>query len=173
MNQHERGGAGEGTGDGGKEIDAAALAGAAMAASLSVLIAEGPFEWMNVVVGMSLLALVWAFEGRRPRRWRQSLAYGATVSLCALLCVGFVLEVWLSPQRYAMLTSSPRHVQQMRADAALTEKAVSEVPPLWIVGSWVVIGALVFARDVWRNRARRGRAGESAETVVVPMRFEG
>lgn len=77
-------------------IDSAALAGAAIAASLSIFSIPGPFYPLNGVVGLTLLTLLLSYELKRYRKGWQNVAFGMVCALCALLIVGFVTEFFLS-----------------------------------------------------------------------------
>lgn len=75
-------------------VDPAALAGAAIAAAVAVFSVPGPFTPMNLVAGLTLLAILLTYELRRYRYKWQNLAFGAVCALCALMIVGFVIEFY-------------------------------------------------------------------------------
>lgn len=91
--------------------DQSALLGVALAAAISVSAAEGPWELIESVVGVVLLAVLWAFypwnglkgslNGDRVRG-RQRYAVAGVVGLCCTLIPGWPLQAhvptkWMLP----------------------------------------------------------------------------
>ena len=92
-------------------VDPAALAGAAIAAAVAVFSVPGPFTPMNLVAGLTLLAILLTYELRRYRYKWQNLAFGAVCGLCALMVVGFVTEFYRGDWRldyWVELIKEPR-----------------------------------------------------------------
>jgi hypothetical protein len=77
-----------------REIDSAALGGSAIAAVLTVALAKGPFDPVSFIIGVTLVALILAYELNNGRTLAQSIAFGAVLGLCSLLFLGFLVE-WL------------------------------------------------------------------------------
>jgi hypothetical protein len=108
-------------------IDSAALAASATAATLSILIAQGPFHPLNAAVGVTLTTLLLAYELKRCREGFQNLAFGMVCALCTLLVVGFLRELSLSGFNLSYL---------------VPEKASSLVPPWELIVYWVIFSGV-------------------------------
>lgn len=74
-------------------VDAAALAASALAGALAVYIEPGPFDWMSLITGTTLLSVIVAFQYNKCRTVGQSWAYGTVIAFVFLLIGGFVLEL--------------------------------------------------------------------------------
>jgi hypothetical protein len=75
-------------------IDPAALAGAALAATITLFVAPGPFVPLTAIIGTTLLLILLSYELRRPRTFFQCYAFGSVCAFCGLLAVGFGIEGW-------------------------------------------------------------------------------
>jgi hypothetical protein len=127
--------------DAGQNVDAAALAGAALAGALAVFLQEGPFDWLNGVVGATLLAIVVGYELDRPRTASQSVAIGAVFAFCSLLIVGLVWELVLGE---GSLDGTP---------APKGDKMVSRVPTGGLALVWLILAAICCVADRrWQKR---------------------
>src|SRR5690348_8207328 len=73
-------------------IDAAALAGAVLAGVLASMVPDGPFQLMNVPLGLTVLALLIAYIGKRERTVGKTIAFSAVVAYSSLLLFGFLFE---------------------------------------------------------------------------------
>jgi hypothetical protein len=74
-------------------VDPAALGGAAIAAVLAIMLTKGPYDWLNVVEGVTLVLILFAYQSNRPRNLPQSMAFGAVVALVFLPIIGVALEL--------------------------------------------------------------------------------
>jgi hypothetical protein len=77
------------------QFDPAALAGAALSAVLATMLVSGPFDWINLILGITILVLLIAFVEGHQRSRLQSIALGAICAFCSLLVIGPMLEVML------------------------------------------------------------------------------
>jgi hypothetical protein len=77
-------------------IDSAALAGASIAASLTIFSAPGPYYPINGIFGVTLLTILLSYELKRYRQGWQNVAFGMVCGLCSLLIIGFLSEFYLS-----------------------------------------------------------------------------
>jgi hypothetical protein len=110
-----------------EHIDSAALAGATLAGVLAVLVPEGPFDWTGPVVGITLLALIYAYIWRGRRTRAQSVAVAAVVAFCSLLIFGVFLE----------LICGHGHLSgHLRED---THKVESNVESWWLATIWLIV----------------------------------
>lgn len=75
--------------------DAAALPGATLAAVLAIFIPKGPYSVLSAIIGITLIAILFAFENGRERSQSQTFALSCVVALSGLLIVGFVAELCL------------------------------------------------------------------------------
>lgn len=73
-------------------IDPAALAAATLAGAISLMGPVGPYLPPSMVMGGTLLALLYGYDYHPDREARQSLAFGAVSGLCWMLFLGFPLE---------------------------------------------------------------------------------
>jgi hypothetical protein len=79
-------------------FDAAALAGATLAAAISIFTKEGPYDWLSGTVGSTLILILYAYERRRPRDFAQTLAFSASFAVAGLLVFGVLAEKFLELQ---------------------------------------------------------------------------
>lgn len=77
-------------------IDPAALAAATLAGAISLMGPPGPYEPPSMVMGGTLLALLYGYDFHPERQARQSLAFSAVSGLCWMLFLGFPLEYFFS-----------------------------------------------------------------------------
>jgi hypothetical protein len=73
-------------------IDPAALAAATLAGALSLMGPEGPYKPPSMVMGGTLLTLLYGYDFEPDRGKRQSVAFSAVSGLCWMLFLGFPLE---------------------------------------------------------------------------------
>jgi hypothetical protein len=84
-------------------LDAAALLGAALAVVLAVLIAEGPYDYMNAAVAVTVLSIIYAYQWNRPRARRElSPALSCTIGIVATLLAGVVGEIITSRSGFSL-----------------------------------------------------------------------
>ena len=77
-------------------FDVAALPGATLAAVLATFIPKGPFGFLSGIVGVTLIAILYAYEFPRLRTTAQSFALGCVIGLSSILVFGFIAEYWLN-----------------------------------------------------------------------------
>ena len=75
--------------------DVAALPGATLAAVLSAFMPKGPYSYISGIVGVTLLAIIYAFEHERKRTPSQTFAVACVCGLSGLLIVGLVAELFI------------------------------------------------------------------------------
>jgi formate hydrogenlyase subunit 3/multisubunit Na+/H+ antiporter MnhD subunit len=121
--------------------DSAALAGATMAAVLTVVIPKGPFDSFSIPIGVSLAVLVCAFELHRRRTAAKSLAFATALSFPLLLIVGPFVEA----ARQGWTLSFFFHGGN---------EADGRVEPWLLTLVWVVLAVLVYAVDRKGQRRR-------------------
>ncbi|BCQ26246.1 hypothetical protein AWB80_06553 [Caballeronia pedi] len=136
-------------------VDAAALLGAALAVVLAVLIAEGPFDYMNAAVAVTVLAILYAYQWNRPRaRWELSLALSCTIGIVATLLVGLVGEIIESRSGFNLEGHIECHADgdnPAHYKCAMVSNLATWVTPC----SWVIITVALFAIDRGRQKQRR------------------
>lgn len=116
-------------------FDAAALAGAILAGVLASMVAEGPFEWTNVAIGVTVLSLLIAYLGRRKRTVGKSIAFSTVFAYSSLLIFGFIFERWWPDLPNAEIYEGKSHVSHGR---------------LLII--WLIVSSIVFVIDQVRMR---------------------
>ena len=132
-------------------IDPAALAAATLAGALSLMGPEGPYKAPSMIMGGTLLALLYGYDFEPDRRKPQSVAFSAVSGLCWILFLGFPLEYYFS---------------EMKVDDS------DSIPPYVPFVVWFVAGGITFlidryrAKDQWALRifgkfkAKRAKAEE-------------
>lgn len=128
------------------EIDPAALAVVALAAAISVIAPRGPYGPGCLIIGVTILGVVFAYDVVPRRAKRQSVAYSAVCALISVLALGFLLECAFAKDkamRFHVLFAEP-------------EKEIehSEVFPLVILVLWIVIALAYYGVDRWRCTAK-------------------
>jgi hypothetical protein len=132
-------------------IDPAALAAAAIVAALTVIAPPGPYGPNSMIIGATILLLVFAYDVNPHRSWFQSLAFAAVIALVVTLILGYPLECICSQQ----------HVERIKI--LLREKKeeeYSEVPPGLMILFWFAITGVVYFFD--RKKRHRGKGRQVA-----------
>lgn len=111
-----------------RSFDPGALAGAVIAVAISSLGTKGPFEPFNLIISITLLALVLAYELGARRTPSQRVAFAMVCGVCAIPGVGYVLEMF---HQFISKTLTARNLE-------------SQVSPLEAVIGWVIVAAIVF-----------------------------
>jgi ABC-type Mn2+/Zn2+ transport system permease subunit len=77
--------------------DAAALAGAALAAVFAVFLQVGPYDALEFILGLTLSVILIAYQRKIRRDSWQSLAMSMTFGFCVLLIAAPLLEWSIRP----------------------------------------------------------------------------
>ncbi|MFD6230594.1 hypothetical protein ACFWFZ_27600 [Streptomyces sp. NPDC060232] len=165
----------------------AGVIGIGLAAVLAFALAQGSWQWFATYIGVTLFAVVFAFQvrpawrpGVRSAYMRALVAYALVVGLCVAIAVAPMLQrwEWLFPVpgarsgceeigRYEALRTraAPAYVRESRRDQAVADCLASTTTlwlPLYGAGAAVLVGAGAWYRD--RNRAgRRTGAGSGPQ----------
>jgi hypothetical protein len=75
--------------------DVAALPGATLAAVIATFMPKGPYSYLSVIVGITLLAIIYAFEHARNRTRSQTFAVACVCALSGLLIIGLCAELYI------------------------------------------------------------------------------
>jgi uncharacterized BrkB/YihY/UPF0761 family membrane protein len=126
-------------------IDPAALAAAALAAAISTIAPSGPYGPASMVIGITILLLILAYDVDPHRSRAQSVAFSAVVALIALLSLGFPMECVFAAHPMARLHVLLKEIPQDK------DLPMSEVPPLAAIVLWMLITIVLY----WRDRRRR------------------
>lgn len=118
----------------GKQFDAAALAGATLAAVLAVMTGEGKWEPVSIVVGATLFLIVAAYERDRSRTAEQTLALAAVNAFVCLLIAAPLLELLLEGLGLNAPPASPVNVPAIR----LGQTEPSRIPEAVLPGLWLL-----------------------------------
>ncbi|HEX5141219.1 MAG TPA: hypothetical protein VFX19_09760, partial [Dehalococcoidia bacterium] len=62
---------------------------------MATMLVSGPFDWINLILGITILILLIAFVEGHQRSRLQSIALAAICAFCSLLVLGPILEVVL------------------------------------------------------------------------------
>jgi hypothetical protein len=123
-------------------IDPAALAVAALAAAVSVIAPPGPYGPACMMIGATILCVIFAYDVEPSRGRGKNLAFSAVCALISLLTLGFLLECAFAKNkamRLHLLLAEPEH-----------DIEHSEVPPLVILCLWIVAWSGHYWLDRWR-----------------------
>lgn len=125
-------------------IDPAALAVASLAAAISAIAPPGPYGPGSIMIGLTILAVIFGYDKSPARDWRETLAFSAACALISLLALGYPLEyVFTSDRakRYGIL------FHEIHGDIDY-----SEVPPWCVISVWLAMTLLYVLLDRWRVR---------------------
>jgi hypothetical protein len=144
--------------------DIAALSAGVVAVSVALFITPGTYDLMNLVISVTLLAVIVGYVLPSARGRMQSIAVATAIGLAAVPGIGFLLEVYLSPpgawaKVFIGEYEFPREAYKFRDDVAL-----SNVPNWQIVLGWLLISLAMFIVD--RNLQKRREAPKQ----LVPHR---
>lgn len=126
-------------------FDSAALSGACLAAVLAIMIDPGPFDLMNLAVGITLLLLIIGFE-TWPRSGRRAVALAATTSFIFLLVVGPLAELCYGGD-------FDGEVRNRELDTAIRHDWL--LPAIW-AGSTILLSVTLW---LWKVRPLRENPG--------------
>jgi len=113
-------------------IDPAALAAATLAGAISLMGPAGPYEPPSMVMGGTLLALLYGYDVHPYRRAPQSLAFSAVSGLCWMLFLGFPLEYFFSGRNL--------------------DSKVDHIPAYVPIVVWLLFGLGTFLFDIYRSQ---------------------
>jgi hypothetical protein len=155
--------------------DQAALFGAALAAILTLVFGEGPWEPLGVVFGVVLLSVVAAYyRPRRPTGWVDSLtkaaAFAAVLSLSGFILLAYPIQQLLIRRMYPRVElSAPELRICMQVGARplpgatpleLYEDCIGKITTSW---GWLVclilFVAAMAAWYTWTRPVRKNREG--------------
>jgi hypothetical protein len=121
----------------GPKIDPAALASATVAGILAFFLDPGPFDPLSIVVGVTLLTILFAYEFRRGRSNLQNLAFGTVCGFIGLLVVGPLFELIFA------LRASGEWPKNDKGDE------VSRVTTWHLLFLWIILSGLFWRIGVW------------------------
>ncbi|MBJ7441793.1 MAG: hypothetical protein JHD35_22625 [Sphingopyxis sp.] len=122
--------------DKGGQTDAAALGAGVVAVVVSILTADGPFEFSGVVISATLVFIVVGYMGSHTRTTLQSLAFATVLGTFCWPVAGFMFEKVAGPWQLNV------------------PKNGSWVKPESLVVVWFFVSAILFFFDVWRHRSK-------------------
>lgn len=128
-------------------IDPAALAAAALSATLTIYAPPGPWSIGSSIIGLTLCFLILGYDVEPQRDRVQSIGFAAVLALICILILGYPLEVICSRNSGARLRAA---LQEIKPD-----ETISDVPPLLIVAIWFVLTAVVSYVDQRRHSPTR------------------
>jgi hypothetical protein len=143
-----------------QSVDPAALATASVAAIVSVMVAEGPFNVLSLAVGPTILLVLFAHD-RDPSRSRgASLHVAAVTAFAGMLIAAYPMEMLFKickgspPQRCLVDCNQPLPVVGVICfDAREPDSFDSTVPPIALFAVWMVCLVVAFVID--RRRVRK------------------
>ncbi len=133
-----------------KSIDPAALAAATLAAGLSLMLSEGPWDPWSMAIGTTLLLLLFSYDQSPVRTWWQTAAFASVAAICLTIFFAFPLEWALE-----------------RCSCSPPEKDGSRVTGYHLVPIWFFSGIVVAILDWFR--VDRPPAPQPPENAVMPQ----
>lgn len=161
-----------------RTTDSAALAGTALAGVLAVMMEKGPYDWLNLVVGLTLLLIIFGYERDHFRTTRQSVALAAVCALCSLLIFGVLIEFYLGGcslkgqtsfegfiapgETISNLVSGENRASVEGAQLLRIETEDTKVSSEVLLGIWLFVFLICFGADMGNQRrlAERRSAAE-------------
>jgi hypothetical protein len=128
-------------------IDPAALAAAALAAAISAISPPGPYSPYSIVIGLTILFLIFAYDVDPDRTIGQSLAFSAVCALISLLVLGYPLEYYYSSDKVVRLKAW--------SESLPNDISYSQVPPNKFIYWWIFLTVVCVIFDRWRNCKKR------------------
>jgi hypothetical protein len=113
------------------QTDIAALAAGVVAVSVSMFVAPGPYDLNGMMVGVTLLFVLYGYVWSKSRSLAQSVALGAVVGIIALPIIGFAAEFLLAAATPPAPNAAP----------------TSRVPGCLLLAVWAVSGISCAALD--------------------------
>lgn len=132
-------------------FDAAALAVATAAGAISLVTESGPYDWFAGIIGLTLLAVIWAYEWVRERTWQQRLALAMCSAFISMLVLGVVLEISYSGIELDGIC--PPTGLPYTFDCPVDGD--SAVPEPFLLCFWPLLTAIYFIADVLLEGPRR------------------
>jgi hypothetical protein len=128
--------------------DIAALSAAVVAVAVSMLVVPGPFEIVGAAVAVTLACVIAGYVWRNVRATSlQSLAIAAVFGMIAIPIVGFVGELWVAHDKWSLVARGEPLNCQVGMEWKPCNPPQSGVNNLWLIGTWIIIGGLVFMAD--------------------------
>ena len=114
------------------QLSPVALASVILAGGLAIRALPGPFGWLQTLIGLVLLIILFAYDTEDQRTSAQSVAFAAVCGFCLMLLSSGFIERW---------ATGPGTVQ-------------IAVPGSWLSVVWVVGAVVFFFIDLMRMGAR-------------------
>ena len=153
-----------------QRVDPAALLGAAVAAVLTITLAEGAWWWLDVIIGITLGFVLFAYAptlSAQPKlARRQAAAFGGVAGLCVVLVFGYPLQWALQSQHRpgcAQQVSQEFAQEPPSRQEGLIKECVAGyatevlIPGVWAAGA-ISIGTLHFFRRTRPSPPQDGAA---------------
>lgn len=148
-----------------QSIDPAALATASVAAIVSVMVAEGPFNILSWPISATILLILFAHDATPTRSRYESLHVAAVSAFAGMLIFAFPMELAFTickgapTKRCLVGCDAPLpYVGTVCVNASEPDNLDSAVPTVALFGAWLFSLAVVFAIDRFRVRRYRRRA---------------
>ena len=149
-------------------LDPAALAGAALSAVLATMLVTGPFDWINLILGITILVLLIAFVEGHTRSRLQSMALGAICAFCSLLVLGPVVEVILQAVQVEPDSGDSRVPQEALFVTWLVAASVELSGPQVLSQGELTLPRWTLARLTPATHGRRRISASSGTRSMMP-----
>lgn len=137
-------------------VDPAALATASVAAIVSVMVAEGPFNSLSLAIGVTILLVLFVHDAEPQRSRRESLHVSAVTAFGLMMLAAFPLELLFEirsePLRRCVSSYQLLSLDEICFVAKRPDNVDSAVPPVILLAVWVLCLAAAFVVD--RRRVR-------------------
>lgn len=114
------------------QLNPVALASVILAGGLAMRAFPGPFGWLQTLMGITLLIILFAYDTDDPRTAPQSFAFAAVCGFCLMLVSSGFIERWATQPGTVQVT----------------------VPGSWLSVVWVVSAVVFFFIDLMRMGSR-------------------
>jgi hypothetical protein len=166
-----------------QHVDIAALSAAIVAVFVALFVVPGNYGIMNLVIGITLDLIIFAYVFRQTRGIMQMLAIAAALSFASIPIYGFAWETGIIGYRQGkdkmlgyVFTTNPEdywNCTKNEADGRYNDKCTREgdpnsrVPDLYLAGTWLGGAAVWAVIDCLYQRRRRKRAMYVSESSVL------
>jgi hypothetical protein len=119
-----------------------------------MFVIEGPWHPLGVGLAITLILVIAGYVWGHSRTVLQSLAVAAILGVITIPIVAFPVEsYWAHDKQGLLLKGTPKNCLTPEHVWVECEPKRSEVENYWTVGTWIVVGALVYLADR-RQQAR-------------------
>lgn len=126
-------------------IDPAALAAASLAVAISAIAPPGPYTPTSMMIGATILVLIFAYDEDPHRSGWEHVAFGAVCALVSLLVIGYPLEYICATDKARRLGAFLHEIED--------DLKYSEIPPWLVLVLWLgMTGMYILIDKRWLSK---------------------